>query len=366
MLRNSAQEFLEQECPSSFVRAMEEDERGYTPELWQKLAEMGWLGLALPEEYGGVGEDFLSLCILMEEMGRFLLPGPFFSTVVLAGFPIAKYGTDVQKREFLPRMADGELIMTLALTELAARYDRGGVQLNATQQEDGYLLNGVKLFVPNANVADTLLVAARTQEGSSAEGLTLFLVSPSAPGLSRELLDTVAANRESEVKFNNVPVRRESVLGQVDRGWEVVDQAMQWGAVAKCAEMVGQAEAVLSMTAEYAKQRVQFGRPIGSFQAIQHHCANMAIDLEGAWFITYQAAWRLAQGLPAEREVAYAKGWVSDAIRRICALSHQSHGAIGFTKEYDLQLYTRRAKANEVAFGDGDFYREKVALAMGI
>ena len=366
MLRNSAREFLEQECPNAFVREMEEDERGYTSDLWEKLAEMGWLGLVLPEEYGGVGEDFLYLCILIEEMGRGLLPGPFFSTVVLAGLPIAEHGTDVQKREFLPRIAEGQVIMTLALTEPSARLDAGGVQLQATQQGDSYLLNGTKLFVPNANMADELLVAARTTQDPETDGVTLFIVPAHAPGIRQELLKTVASDRQSEVSFSNVQVPRDRVLGQVDRGWVILDRVIQQGAVAKCAEMVGNADAVLDMTVDYVKQRVQFGRPIGTFQAIQHHCANMATDLEGARAITYQAAWRLAEGLPAEMEVAYAKGWVSDATRRICATAHQCHGAVGFTREYDLQLYTRRARANEVAFGDSDFYREKVAAALDI
>ena len=366
LLRNSARSFLEQECPGTFVRAMEEDERGFTPELWEKLAEMGWLGLAFPEAYGGAGQDFLSLTMLLEEMGRFLLPGPFFSTVVLAGLPIAEHGTEAQARQFLPKMADGELLMTLAFTEPSARYDPGGIQLQASSQGGHYLLEGAKLFVPNANVADHLLVAARTQEGTGSEGITLFIVPSSAQGVGQRLLWTVASDRQSEVAFHNVRVTGDSILGEVHQGWPVLERVLQQAAVAKCAEMVGQAEAMLGMTVNYATQRVQFGRPIGSFQAIQHHCANMAIDLEGARAITHLAAWRLAQGLPAEREVAYAKGWTSDAVRRIAALAHQCHGAIGFTREYDLQLYSRRAKANEVAFGDSDYHREKVALALGI
>ncbi|MSQ40405.1 MAG: acyl-CoA dehydrogenase [Dehalococcoidia bacterium] len=366
LLLNSARSFLEQECPSTFVRAMEEDERGFTPELWERLAEMGWLGLAFPEAYGGAGQDFLSLTMLLERMGRFLLPGPFFSTVVLAGLPIAEHGTEPQKRQFLPPMADGELLMTLALTEPSARYDPGGIQLQASREGDQYLLNGAKLFVPNANVADHLVVAARTQEGTGSEGITLFIVPSNAHGVSQRLLWTVASDRQSEMTFHNVQAPRDGMLGEVHQGWPILERVLQQAAVAKCAEMVGQAEAMLGMTVSYASQRVQFGHPIGSFQAIQHHCANMAIDLEGARAITSLAAWRLAQGLHAEREVAYAKGWTSDAVRRIAALAHQCHGAIGFTREYDLQLYSRRAKANEVAFGDSDFHRERVALALGI
>ncbi len=367
MLKSSAKEFLEQECPSTYVREMEEDERGYTPEIWRKLAELGWLGLVFPENYGGLGLNFLDLAILLEEMGRFLLPGPFFSTVVLGGLPILEAGTEAQKQEFLPKIAEGQMIMTLALTEPSARWDASGVQVTATQSGDGYVINGTKLFVSNAHVADYLVVAARTKQSEDPrEGITLFLVPGTATGINQTLLKTIASDRQSEVIFQDVKVHASAILGEVDRGWSVIEKVLQYAAVGKCAEMLGGGQEVLDMTVEYVKQRVQFGRPIGSFQAIQHHCANMATDIEGSRYVTYQAAWRLAEGLPAIREVAIAKAWVSDAYRRVCALAHQCHGAIGFTKEHNLQLYTRRAKAAELAFGDADLHREAVAETIGL
>lgn len=364
MLRNSAREFLEKECPHTYVRAMEEDQRGYTPEMWRKLAEQGWLGLIFPEQHGGIGLGFLDLAILLEEMGRALLPGPFFSTVVLAGMPILDAGSEAQKREFLPRIAEGQLVMTLALTEPSARWDAAGIEATASPSGDGYVINGTKLFVPNAHVSDYMVVAART--GRATEDVTLFIVPGRASGVSQALLKTIASDRQSEVVFNNVRVPASAVLGEVNGGWATIRKVLQWGAVGKCAEMLGGAQKVLEMTVEYAKQRVQFGRPIGSFQAIQHHCANMATDVEGSRYITYQAAWRLSEGLPAEREVALAKAWVSDAYRRVCALGHQCHGAIGFTREHNMQLYSRRAKAAELAFGDADLHREAVASAIGL
>ncbi len=364
MLRNSAREFLEKECPHTYVRAMEEDQRGYTPEMWRKLAEQGWLGLIFPEQYGGIGLGFLDLAILLEEMGRALLPGPFFSTVVLAGMSILEAGSEAQKREFLPKIAEGQLVMTLALTEPSARWDAAGIEATASPSGDGYVINGTKLFVPNAHVADYMVVAART--GRATEDVTLFIVPGRASGTSQTLLKTIASDRQSEVVFSNVRVPASAVLGQVNGGWATIRKVLQWGAVGKCAEMLGGAQKVLEMTVDYAKQRVQFGRPIGSFQAIQHHCANMATDVEGSRYITYQAAWRLSEGLPAEREVALAKAWVSDAYRRVCALGHQCHGAIGFTREHNMQLYSRRAKAAELAFGDADLHREAVASAIGL
>ncbi len=364
MLKNSAQEFLQAECPDTYVREMEDDERGFTTEMWQKLAEQGWLGLIIPEKYGGVELEFQDLIVLLEEMGRYMLPGPYFSTVVMGGMSIMEAGTEDQKQEYLPRIAEGQIIVTLALNEPSGRWDAEGIQLTANKSGDGYVLNGTKLFVPNAHVSDNLVVAARTGEGDT--DISLFIVSSEAKGVTQNLLKTIASDRQSEVVFENVEVPSSALLGESNTGWVTIEKVLQWGAIGKCAEMSGGGQEVLDMTVEYAKQRTQFGRPIGTFQAIQHHCANMATDVEGAKFITYQAAWKLSEGLPAEREVAMAKAWVSEAYRRVCALGHQSHGAIGFTKEHNMQLYSRRAKAAELAFGDADLHLEKVAEIIGL
>ena len=364
MLKNTAKDFLEAECPDTYVREMEKDERGYTLELWQKLAEQGWLGLIIPEKYGGVGLEFQDLVILLEEMGRYMLPGPYFSTVLMGGMSIMDAGTEEQKKEYLPRIAEGQIILTLALNEPSGRWDPEGVQLTAKDTGEGYVLSGTKLFVQNAHVSDNIVVAART--GESSTDISLFIISTQANGVTQNLLKTIASDRQSEVIFENVAVPYSSLLGEKNLGWETIQKVLQWGAIGKCAEMSGGGQEVLDMTVEYAKQRTQFGRPIGTFQAIQHHCANMATDVEGAKFITYQAAWRLSEGLPADREVAMAKAWVSESYRRVCALGHQSHGAIGFTKEHNMQLYSRRAKAAELAFGDADFHLEKVADIIGL
>ena len=364
MLRNSAREFLEAECTEAFVRAMEEDERGYTPESWQKIAQNGWLGLIFPEEYGGAGLEFLDLCVLLEEIGGAMLPGPFFSAVVLGGMAILDAGSDEQKRQYLPGIAEGQVIATLALTEPDVRWDAAGVRTTAEPDGDGFVINGTKLFVPNAHVSDYLVVAART--GDADEHVSLFILPANTPGVSQTLLKTIASDRQSEVTFEGVRVPGSALLGELNGGWPTIARVVQWGAVGKCAEMVGNGQKVLDMTVEFVKQRIQFGRPIGSFQAIQHHCANMATDVEGSRYITSQAAWRLSEGLPAESEVAMAKAWVSDAVRRVCATGHQCHGAIGFTKEHSMQLYSRRAKAAELAFGDSREHLERVAEAIGL
>ncbi|MCH2669806.1 MAG: acyl-CoA/acyl-ACP dehydrogenase [Gammaproteobacteria bacterium] len=364
MLKNSAQEFLEAECSKDYVREMEEDERGYTPELWQKLAEQGWLGLIIPEKYGGVELEYQDLIVLLEEMGRYMLPGPYFSTVVMGGMTITDAATEEQKQEYLPRIAEGQIIVTLAINEPSGRWDAEGIELKASENGEKWVLNGTKLFVPNAHVSDYIVVAARTGEG--ANDISLFIVSTQAKGVEETLLQTIASDRQSEVIFNNVEVSSSDLLGEKNAGWSTIEKVLQWGAIGKCAEMTGGGQEVLDMTVEYAKQRTQFGRPIGTFQAIQHHCANMATDVEGSKFITYQAAWRLSEGLPADREVAMAKAWVSEAYRRVCALGHQSHGAIGFTKEHNMQLYSRRAKAAELAFGDADLHLDKVSEILGL
>ena len=364
MLKNSAQEFLEAECPDTYVREMEEDQNGYTTEMWQKLAEQGWLGLIIPEKYGGVELEFQDLTILLEEMGRFMLPGPYFSNVVLGGMSIMDSGTEEQKQEYLPRIAEGQIIVTLALNEPSGRWDPEGIELTATETGGKYALNGTKLFVPNAHISDYIVVVARTGDGE--DDISLFILPSQSNGVNQTLLKTIASDRQSEVTFDNVELPASSLLGEKNRGWQTIEKVLKWGAIGKCAEMSGGGQSVLDMTVEYAKQRTQFGRPIGTFQAIQHHCANMATDVEGAKFITYQAAWMLSEGLPADREVAMAKAWVSDAYKRVCALGHQSHGAIGFTKEHNMQLYSRRAKAAELAFGDSDLHLDKVAEIIGL
>ena len=365
MLKNSAQEFLSQECPLTLVRAMEEDSRGYTDELWSQIAAVGWTGLVFPEQYGGTGGSFLDLAVLLEEMGHALLPGPFFSTVVLGGLTVLDAGTEVQKADIVPRICSAQLMMTMALTEPSATYEPWGIETVAHTQGDNYVINGTKLFVSDANAADLILVVARTSENTDpSQGITVFMVPAGSQGLSISPLNTISSDRQFEVSLDGVIVPAASALGPVDEGWPVVQRALQRAIAGKCVEMLGGAAAVLDMTVEYVKQRTQFGRPIGSFQAVQHHCADMATDVEGSRNIVYQAAWRVSEGGPAEREVSLAKAWVSSAYQRVCALAHQCHGAIGFTKEHDLQLYTRRAKALELTYGDANFHKELVLQQM--
>ena len=359
MLKSSAQEFLSQECPLTLVRAMEDDSSGENDQLWRQIAGLGWTGVAFPESYGGTGGDFLDLAVLLEEMGRALCPSPFFSTVVLGGMTVLDAGSDAQKQDIITRICEGQMLMTLALTEQTATYEAWGIEAVATRQGDNYVLEGTKLFVPDAHVADLILVAARTSANSDPEkGISLFLVPSGTSGMSVTQLSTIASDRQCEVILNQVSVPASSLLGEVDQGWPILQRALERAIAGKCIEMLGGAAAVVDMTVEYVKERTQFGRPIGSFQAVQHHCANMATDVEGSRVVTYQAAWKVSEGVPAQREVSVAKAWVSAAYQRVCSTAHQTHGAIGFTKEHDLQLYTRRAKIQELNYGDVNFHKD--------
>jgi alkylation response protein AidB-like acyl-CoA dehydrogenase len=367
MLWKSARDFLTSKVPKTLVREMEEDEKGYVPELWKEMADLGWIGLPFPEAYGGGGFTFLDLVILLEEMGRACLPGPFMSTVILGGMPVAEFGTEEQKKAILPKLCQGQLIMTMALTEPIGRYEAKAVRVGAKAEGDGYVISGTKLFVNDANVADKVIVAARTSDkGSPEEGITLFIVDRESAGVSVQVLKTMAGDKQCEFTMDKVKVSKADVLGEVDKGWEIVKKVIEWAALAKAAEMQGGAQQVLEMTIQYGKDRVQFDRPIGSFQAIQHYMADMSIDVDSARVSLHKAAWMLSEGIPCRREISVIKGWLSEAYRRVTAQSHQIHAAIGFTKDHDLELYFRRAKAAELYFGDADFHREIVAQELGM
>ena len=345
----------------SLVREMEEDEKGYLPELWQKMAELGWLGLPFPEEYGGSDGSFLDLTVLLEEMGRALVPSPFLATVVLCGLPILAAGTEEQKHYFLPRIVGGETILTLALSEPGTDGNTASIEVEALPGNGDYVISGTKLLVPFAHVAQYLLTAVRT-----GKGITFLLADASSPGLSYTPLQTIASDRQCEVVFDKVRVPQENVLGKLDDGWGILEQTLRQAAVAECALMIGSARRLCEMTIDYVKERVQYGRPLGSFQAVQHQCADMAIDVEGARHLTYQAAWELSQGLPCAMEVSAAKAWVGQACSRTAFQACHLHGAMGYTQDHDTQLYLRRIKAAELTFGDAAFHQEIVAQQMGL
>ncbi len=367
MLQTMARDFLTTECPKTLVREMVEDEKGYPPELWRKMAGVGWMGLIIPEEYGGSGGSFFDLVVLLEEMGRACLPGPFFSTVVLGGLTLLETASSEQKQKLLPKLSQGDLLLTLALTEPSAKYSADGIQLKAAAKNDEFSIQGTKLFIPDAHVANYLICVARTKDTKKPEdGITLFLVDSESSGISCTPLKTIAGDKQCEIIFDNVKVPSTNILGKVDKGWYSLEKILEKAVIAKCAEMLGGFKQVLEMTVDYAKERVQFDRPIGSFQAIQHYCANMAVDVRGCSLLTYKAAWCLSNGLPASQEVAMAKAWLSNRFRQAATISHQIHGAIAFAEDHDLHLYYKRAKAWELSLGDAHMHLDKIAAKLGI
>jgi len=368
LLRNTARKFLENECTSEFVRARMAEPAGVTDAFWTKLAEQGWTGLVYPEEYGGTGLGFVDLTVLMEEMGRAVMPGPFFSTL-LGGLTILEAGSAAQKKEWLTKIAAGEAKAALAFTEPNARWDAAAVAVTAREAGGKYTLSGTKLFVLDAHVADVIVVVARTRESKrSEEGLSLFLVPKGTRGLSVKLLPTMDQTRKlCEVKLEDVVVGADALMGPRDGGWTPLARVLDRATVALCAEMCGGAQRVLDMTTEYAKIRIAFGKPIGSYQGVKHKAADMLVDVENAKSLTYYAAWAVDENVPeAALAASMAKAYTSDAFRKVAGAGIQLHGGIGFTWEHDLHLYFKRAKSSEFTFGDATYHRERVAQLINL
>ena len=358
LLRSTAREFLERECPISRVREWMEDSRGYSPEVWAKLAELGWLGLLIPEAYGGSGLGFVDLTVILEETGRSLLPSPFLATLQ-GTLAVLRAGNPTQRKEILGGVAAGERILSFAITEESGTEDARDLETRATRDGSGYRVTGTKLFVPDGQNADQIVGVARTG-GAGESGISLLLVDRGAPGLEVRPLESIDHTRRiAELRFDGV---RAELLGEDLAGWNVWRWVRDRALVALAAEAVGGVEKVLEDSVAYAKQRVQFGKPIGVNQAIKHKCADMLIDLESSMSITHYAAWNAAEDLEQTSLFAsMAKAFTSDAYRRASAENIQIHGGVGFTWEYDCHLYFRRAKAIEVTYGDSVHHREQVA-----
>lgn len=360
LIRKSVREFLKKECPSDRVRELAVDTLGYDPNVWQKMSDLGYLGLAIPESYEGMGGEYLELMIFMEEVGRKLLPSPFFATVALCAMPIARFGSAEQKQRILPKIVEGQ-VWTMALLEAAADYDPKNIQMSARKEGSGYVLNGTKLFVPFANAAENILVVARSQKESQAsQGISVLLVGADAPGIQKTLIPTGAGNQQYEVIFEDVMVADTDILGQSEKGWEIVEYILQYATVLKCAEMSGGAQTVLEITRNYAAKRVQFGKPIGSLQAIQHKLANDFIWVEGLKNLVYEAASHLNFDNPCKGLVSMTKLKANTVYEQVCIDGITIHGAIGFTEEMDVGLYHLRTKSMEFDLGGSEFHRERI------
>ena len=357
LLKDSARAFLARECKASRVRELMDNDTAHDEQLWQAMAEQGWTGLVIPEEHGGLGLGLVEMAAVAEEMGRACLPGAFLSNFTAAAL-IERAGSAAQRAKYLEPIAAGELKATVALLEEGANWNPGAVKLKAVREDRKFLLKGKKLFVPDSGVADLLVCVAR--DGDS---LALLPIECGADGLSIKAMPSMDETRKlSEVVFDGVSVAEADALGADGDAGGALRGALEVATVILCAEMVGGMQWVLDTTVEYAKTRQQFGRTIGSFQAVQHQCADMLLMTESARSAAYYAAWALTEGDPAASgAVSIAKAYCSDAYREVANRGVQVHGGIGFTWEHDLQLYYKRSKSSETLFGDATFHRERIA-----
>ena len=364
MVRNSAREFLEAECSTTLVREMETDPKGYPPVLWRKAAELGWQGMALPEKYGGQDLPLVYLGLIFAEVGRAVAPLPLHSTVV-AALTIAKDGTEAQREAILPAVVRGDAVLTWAFTERDPRFLPETIHTQAVASGDHFVINGTKLFVDNFVAADQCLVACRTAPGSKGNaGLSLFLVDTRSPGLSHAPLVTLAKDKQSEVVFENVRVPRANLIGELNQGGPIVERMLDRATALLCAQMLGATRKDAEMAIEYAKYRVAFGQPIGAFQSIQHVCADMIVWIDGGAMLTYEALWKMDQGLPASVEVSQAKAFCNEKCEAVVRFSQIIHGGIGFMMEFDLHLWFRRVSAWTMRLGTSYEHRARVAHAL--
>ncbi len=360
-LRKTVRAFLESKSPETAVREQMETENGFDPAVWSQMGDqMGLQGLSIPEEFGGSGFSFIELGVVLEEMGRALLCAPFFSSVVLAANALLLSGDDAAKKRYLPGIATGETVATLATTEPSGKWDEKGITAKAEGSGGDWKITGTKMFVIDGATASLIIVGARTDKGVS-----LFVVDGNATGLTRTSLSTMDQTRkQAKLEFNATPA---ILLGTEGKGWDVLSQVFDLAAVALAAEQVGGAQKVLEMAVEYAKVRVQFGRPIGSFQAIKHKCADMLLEVESAKSAAYYGMWCAAEMNDELSSVAsLAKAYCSEAYFHAAAENIQIHGGIGFTWEHPAHLYFKRAKSSELLFGDPTYHRELLAQRIGI
>jgi alkylation response protein AidB-like acyl-CoA dehydrogenase len=366
ILRKMARDFLATECPKTLVRELEKSDEGYSPELWKKMAELGWMGLVIPEKHEGMGYTFLDLTVLLEETGRNILPGPLIPNAI-STFPILEAGTEEQKEDILPKIARGEVIITTALLEAEGTFNASGIATKATPKENDFIINGTKLFAEMAHVANYIICVTRTKDATpSEEGITIFLIDSKTPGIRCEVIPTIAVDKLCEVRFENVIVPKKNMLGKIDEGWPIVEMMLRKGAIAKCAESLGAIQACIEMTVAYSKERVQYDRPIGAFQALQHIMADMWTSMQTSRYLVYKAAWLESEGQPATKEASLAKAYINEVYKNVSKWAIRLHGAIATSYDHDVQLYYRRSKAADTAFGGTDFHRELVAQEIGL
>ena len=369
-LREAARAFLCDHSTGEQVRRVMESELGYDPEVWKRIGqELGWPCVIVPEAYGGIGLGAVELVALMEMMGESLLCAPFFSTVCLGAQALLEAGTEAQKEEHLPAIAEGQLLATLAVTEAAGSFEAAGIQATAEKRGDDFVLSGTKRFVVDGHSAELIAVAARTPGTQGEEGISLFLVRGDTQGLTRTRVPTLDQTRaQADLVFDGVVVSGDGLMGEAGSAWRPLRRTLDAAAIALAAEQAGGAQRCLDISVEYAKERVQFGRPIGSFQAIKHKCADMMVQVESARSAAYYAGCVAADEQSGDLAMAasLAKAYCSEAYFHCAGESIQIHGGVGFTWEYDPHLHFKRAQWGEPYLGDPNWHRERVAQGIGL
>ncbi|CAI87187.1 putative acyl-CoA dehydrogenase family protein [Pseudoalteromonas translucida] len=373
MIRDTAQAFLAEVSSSNAIRSAMDTEQGFDPQIWQRICEeMYWQAIHIPEEYGGMGLGYVDLVVMLEQMGRYLLCSPFFSTVCLASNALIVAGTDEQKQQYLTQICEGSLTATLAYTSKNGQWDATAVQGIVTAQGDDYVLNGTYRYVLDGHTAQLLIVAARSEGSEGEQGISLFAIDSDTPGVKRTWLPTMDQTRkQAEIVFDNVRVSSSQLMGEENNAWSQLNKVLQLAAIAIAAEQVGGSQQVLDLTVEYTKERVQFGRPIAGFQAVKHQAADMMLRTEVARSAVYYAACvaqeALSGGLLADElgeAASVAKSYCSEGYFKNAGDALQLHGGVGFTWEYDVHLYFKRAKSSELFLGDAAYHREHVATLL--
>jgi alkylation response protein AidB-like acyl-CoA dehydrogenase len=362
MLRATARDVLARHCPLSVVRAMEDDPVGYPADLWQQLGDLDLVGLLLPEAHGGSGMTLLEGVALHEELGRALAPVPVLTSAVVCGGALAAAGSAAQQAEWVPSLADGSAVWAPAWLEPEGGFSPRGVGLRATATAGGWRLDGVKRHVAFAAAAQHLVVLART--GEAAEAVDLFVVDPHAPGVTLAQQHTIASDTQYQVTLADVAVSEHERLGPAGSGWAAWDAVLHDAAILAAAQAVGGARYALEITVQYAKDRHQFDKPLGAFQALAHYLADAVTSVDGAEQLVHEAAWARANGRPVDRLAPMAKLFAGQTFRDVTAMAQQIFGGIGFTLEFDIQLYFRRAKQQQLSWWDAGTCERRVAAAV--
>lgn len=362
MLRKTALDFMQRDAPKEVVQALQDTDTGYTDELWKKIADMGWLGLVIPEQYGGTGNPLTSAGVLFEVLGRGPLPGPYFSSAILGSLIVLEAGTEEQKKGILPDVAEGKKILTLALTEPEYSWEPRAVRTTAAARNGDYLIDGIKLFTNDAAAATHFIVAARTgKETDPEKGVSLFIIDSQSAGVSVRRLPGFLSGRTFEVKLDSVKVPKSAMLGDNPEGWPSLQQAIEKSIPVLCAYKVGGSQVLMDMALEHTRTREQFGQAVGRFQRVQDMIIEMVGHIDGARWATYEALWKLDTQRPAKQSVHLAKVVASEGYFEVCTLAHRAFSGISYSKEHPVSFHTKASRALYTFLGDPAYHRQQLA-----